>query len=279
MKKLLAKLIPKIIGWYINVKALFSRRAAARQAFLLFCSPRAGRVSSEQALFLDPAKYETVTTSKGREIQVYRWQGGGPRILLIHGWESNSYRWFRLIEDLQKKDYDIIAFDGPAHGYTDGRIFNVPTYASYLELISKRYSPSYHIGHSVGGLTCLFHYNRYRPEYLSKMVVLGAPSELSEIMKDYQAILGLSSRVMLALEELVKTEFGFSFSAFSGAAFAKAVTIPGLIIHDTYDEIAPVTASRAIHAQWPKSTYIETQGFGHSLYQDDVRKAILGFID
>lgn len=279
MKKLLSTIIPKILGWYINIKALFSKSAAATQAFLIFCSPRAGRISDEQALFLDPAKYETVTTTKGKKIQVYRWQGDGPTVLLIHGWESNSYRWYRLIEDLKKKDYNILAFDGPAHGYTDGKIFNVPTYASYLELITQRYKPVYHIGHSVGGLSCLFHYYIYRPEHIKKMVVLGAPSELSEIMKDYQAILGLSSRVMNALEELVKTDFGFSFSAFSGAAFAKALDIPGLIIHDTYDEIAPVTASRAIHVQWPKSTFIETEGFGHSLYQDDVREAILRFID
>lgn len=279
MKRLLSKIAVKAIGWYINVLALFSKQAAAAKAFLIFCHPRAGKITPEQAAYLHTARLETLLGPKGKKIQLYHWSGDGPTVLLLHGWESNSYRWFRLIDDLKQKGYNIIAFDAPAHGATEGKIFNVPKYAAYLELVTKRYQPAFHIGHSVGGLTVLFHYFIYKPTHLKKIVILGPPSELSEIMIDYKHILGLSSRVMKALEQLVKREFGFSFTAFSGAAFAKAITIPGLIIHDKYDEITPVSASRAIHKNWPKSHYIETEGLGHSLYQDKVRKHILDFID
>ena len=278
MKKLLIKILPKILGAQINVMSLWSKKAAARKAFHIFCTPRAGRVKEDQIAFLNAAKDLQIRVNDTVNVQTYKWEGTGPTVLLIHGWESNAHRWWRLIEVLQKLDYNIISFDAPAHGNSTGKILNVPLYTESLEMVTQHYQPAIHIGHSVGGLTTIFHYYKHQPAHIKKLVVLGAPSELSEIMKDYQRILSMNTTVMKGLDLLIQKRFGFSIDDFSGYQFAKSITIPGLIIHDTYDNVTPVEASRGIHKNWKKSTYIETSGLGHSLYQDEVRNHIVKFI-
>lgn len=277
MKKSLQRLIPKLIGAKINTLSLVSPAAAAQQSFNIFCSPRKGRPFGEQISYLEKPKYE-ILNSGSSKLQSYHWAGTGKKILLIHGWESNTYRWYRLIEDLQKENYDIYAIDAPAHGYSTGKLLNVPRYAQAIETAIAAYKPDHIIGHSIGGLATVFHQYTYKPEGLTSAVILGSASELAEIMVGYKAILGLNNRTMDALEKLVKELFGFDFGEFSGATFAKDINLPALIIHDKYDKITPVSASRNIHKNWKGSTYIETEGYGHSLYQEEVRKHILDFL-
>ena len=274
---MLKKLLPKLIGKYINTLSLFSKRRAAEKAFDIFCTVRRGRIKEDQKEFLFPAK-DTQLVVDGNPVQTYHWYGTGAKVLLIHGWESNTHRWWKLIADLQQLDYDIYAFDAPAHGASSGTLLNVPLYTKALEAVTSHYKPDYHIAHSIGGLTAIYHYHTHKPKHVSKMVTLGAASELSEIMVDYQHILGLSNKVMHALEHHLERNYGFTFKQFSGAAFAKSITVPGLIIHDKDDTITPVAASRAIHNNWKNSNYIETTGLGHSLYQDEIRQAILKFL-
>jgi len=278
LKKLLIKLLPKIIGTQINTMSLWSKKAAARKAFLIFCTPRGGRIKEDQKEFLDAARDKRLKVNDTITVQTYKWEGSGPTILLIHGWESNTHRWWQLIEILQHHKYNIISFDAPAHGNSTGKILNVPLYSESLEIVTKHYKPSIHIGHSIGALTTIFHYYKYQPEHIKKLASLGAPSELSEIMKDYQKILSMNNIVMRGIDTLIQQRFGFTINDFSGYNFAKYIKIPGLIIHDIYDKITPVEASRGIHKNWKNSTYIETSGLGHSLYQDEVRNHIIDFI-
>lgn len=257
---------------------MWSKKAAARKAFLVFCTPRGGRIKENQKVFLDRAKDQKMSITNEVQIQTYNWQGSGPTVLLIHGWESNSHRWFKLIEELQKASYNIVAFDAPGHGNSTGKILNVPLYTQCVQKVSSHYHPKVHIGHSIGGLTTVYHYFKHQPAHIDKLVILGAASELAIIMKDYQRLLGMKNGVMKGLDHLIKERFGFSIEQFSGFSFAKKIAVPGLIIHDKYDQITPVASSRGIHKSWKNSTYIETTGLGHSLYQDEVRSHIINFI-
>lgn len=258
--------------------SLWSKKAAARKAFLIFCTPRGGRIKEDQKDFLNAAKDAQLKINEEVTVQTYRWEGTGPTVLLIHGWESNAHRWWKLVNVLQKQNYNVITFDAPAHGNSTGKILNVPLYTESLQIVSQHYKPDVHVGHSIGALTTIFHYYTHQPAYIKKLVSLGAPSELSEIMKDYQAILSMNNSVMKGIDGLVQKRFGFSIDEFSGYRFAKSIDVPGLIIHDLYDRITPVQASRGIHENWKDSIYIETSGLGHSLYQDEVRNHIIEFI-
>ncbi|MGB5822116.1 MAG: alpha/beta hydrolase [Saonia sp.] len=277
MKKLLHKYIPLAIGTYYNSMSFISPERTAEKAFRLFCTPRKGKVLPEQKSFLENAK-DDILELNNIMIQTYRWQGEGPSLLLMHGWESNTSRWRNFIPKLQKEGYNIIAMDAPAHGNSSGEVLNVPLYAECAQKVIETYNPTYIIGHSVGGMTMIYNQYKYPNTSIEKMVALGAPSELSDFMRQYRNILGLNQKMMQNLEDYLMKTFNFKSADFSTSQFVKSISKKGLLIHDELDTIAPIWSSEQVHANWKNSVFIKTKGLGHSLHQDKVRNQIISFL-
>ena len=277
MKKFYIKLLPKLIGFYFNILSVFSKKNAAIKALSLFCTPRKGRVLENQKGFLEKALNDKIQI-KDHNIQTYQWKGEGETILLLHGWESNSFRWYKLIGFLQEQNYNIIAFDAPAHGNSSGKKLHVPLFTACTNELVKKYNPSYIIGHSMGGMTTLYYQYLHKNKNIKKIVSLGAPAELKEITLDYQRLLGFNNRVLSSLDALFRKRFNFNIHEFSLPQFAKDIPTPVLLIHDKLDKIAPYSAAIKMNDKLPNSKLISTSGLGHSLHQDQVNKEIITFL-
>ena len=277
MRKQLNKYLPLAYGSYFNVLAIFSKKKAAEKAFALFCTPRKGSVRPEQQEFLEQAKSRRIK-AMGLELQTYHWQGAKETILLLHGWESNAFRWRNLISFLKNEDYNIVAFDAPAHGHSTGAIFNVPLYTECTKAVMDFYNPKILIGHSVGGMNSLYNQEKYPNEEIDKIVTIGSPSRLQDIMVHYQQLLKFNDVVMTGLDDYFMEQFGFRIHEFSTSQFKGHLSKKGLVIHDKEDTIAPFSASEQVHATWKNSKFLKTKGFGHSMQQDEVSHHILDFI-
>ncbi|ASV29328.1 alpha/beta fold hydrolase [Maribacter cobaltidurans] len=277
MKKMLNRLIPKFYGFLLNIYVLLSPQKAAEKAFKIFSKVRKGRVLPHQKTYLDPVRLERLEVS-GHTIQTYKWPGVKDTVLLIHGWESNTWRWHKLLEKLTKADFNVIAFDAPAHGYSSGEHLYVPLYAEVLEKIITTFKPNHLIGHSVGGMTILYNEYKNPNKNIEKIVTIGSPSEFHEIIKHFQNLLGLSNRMINALEKYVIKRFGFTIKEFSSSSFVKENDKKGLLLHDRFDKITPYHASEKVHAVWAESKLISTEGLGHSMHQDEVNNEIIAFL-
>ncbi|NNJ89802.1 MAG: alpha/beta hydrolase [Eudoraea sp.] len=277
MTKYFQRILPKIYGSYFNALALISKEKVAEKAYLLFCTPRKGRILPIQSQFLENSKNEVITVGD-MKVQTYSWDGDRETVLLLHGWESNSFRWRNLIGFLKREGYGVLAFDAPAHGHSSGSLFNVLRYTDCTQTIVSRYNPDYIIGHSVGGMTALYHQYLFPENSLKKVVSIGAPAEFSDVTKRYQELLGFNNRVLKALDAYYKKHFGFGIDDFSTAEYAKNITIPGLLIHDELDLVAPFWASEKVHANWNNSQLIKTQGLGHSMHQEHVNEQIIDYL-
>lgn len=278
MKKLITKILPLAYGQYFNLYALLAPQKTAHKAFNLFCTVRKGRVLPQQEAYLDKAK-NGVESAAGHKLQSYHWPGKKQTVLLVHGWESNTFRWRNLIHKLQDVDFNIIAFDAPSHGYSTGKILYVPLYEEALHHMIKKYDPKYLIGHSVGGMTLMYNEYKNPNPNVEKMVTIGAPSEFHEIMEHYQYLLKFNNRVMKALDNYILKRFGFKIRDFSASKFAQSNTKKGLLFHDKLDAIAPYHASENVSANWKGSTLISTEGLGHSMHQEDVNNQIISFLE
>lgn len=278
MKKFLSNFIPKIYGIFLNILALINPKKAAEKAFYIFCTVRKGRILPHQKTYLDPNKKEVLTIAN-HTIQTYGWESKGETVLLIHGWESNTWRWHKLIEKLTEANYNIIAFDAPAHGYSSGKYLYVPLYAEILQGLITKYKPIHLVGHSVGGMTVLYNEFKNSNETVKKIVTIGSPSEFHEIMSHFQKLLGFNAKVYSALANYIKARFGFTISEFSTSRYAKTNTKKGLLFHDKFDKIAPYHASEQVHANWKNSQFISTKGLGHSMHQDEVNRQIVSFLE
>ncbi len=272
------KLIPKLYGIYFNILVLFSKRKAARKVFNVFCTIRKGKILPSQKNFIDPVK-DKVHSFGEHKIQSYQWQGTKETILLLHGWESNTHRWFKLIEKLQKAGFTIVAFDAPAHGYSSGKYLHIPLYAEILEHMIQYYRPKHLVGHSVGGMSIMYHQYHHPNSDIEKIVTIASPSEFHEIITNYQQLLGFNNKVKELLDDYIFNKFGFRIRELSTSTFAKTNTKKGLLFHDRLDQIAPYHASEKVHAAWKGSQLVSTEGLTHSMHQNKVNEQIINFLE
>ncbi|MCL6265016.1 alpha/beta fold hydrolase [Flagellimonas myxillae] len=278
MKKLIAQMVPLAYGQFFNLSSLLAPKRTAHMAFNVFCTIRKGKVLPQQKQYLDQAKLAMESVA-GHQIQSYLWPGSRETVLLVHGWESNTFRWRNLIQKLKEAQYNIIAFDAPSHGYSSGKLLYAPLYEQVLHFMVKKHDPKYLVGHSMGGLTLL--YNEYQNPNpgVEKMVVIGAPSEFYEIMDQYQNVVKFSDRFMGILDSYIHDRFGFHIREFSTSKFAKTNTKKGLLFHDKFDMVAPYHASEQVHASWKGSKLVTTEGLGHSMHQEEINNTIIKFLE
>jgi pimeloyl-ACP methyl ester carboxylesterase len=272
------KLIMRTVGLYLNALAWLAPKKAARLGLSLFCYPFRAPLNTKQKAFLDTAIQSSFEHNEVK-IQTYRW-GSGPRnILLVHGWQSHTYRWKRYIEFLPKDEYTIYAFDAPGHGMSGGKFLSVPLYSEVIEnFIIRLGSIESIVSHSIGSFSAI--YTLYRNPSLASnnLVTLASPGEAQEFFDFYARTLALSPRTVNLITTRFEELFKKSPRYFSAPHFASSLTVPGLIIHDEEDDDTSVVHSRRIHEAWKTSRFIMTKGFGHNLRSDLVIQEVINFL-
>jgi pimeloyl-ACP methyl ester carboxylesterase len=277
MKRFLFFITTKSYGAYINLLCFIAPKKATLLAFSLFSHPRKGKLNSNQLPpFLAEAKKETFG-NHGLQFQTYRWDGDEKIIFLLHGWESNTARWKKLLPHLVETGHTIIAIDAPAHGLSKGKEFNVIRYAASIDSVAKKYSPNYIIGHSIGGKASLYYQATYNNPSVEKMVLLGAPSDYAIIFRNYVRLLRLNSRMEKLIHQHYWERFQIKVADFS-AQHAHSVTAKGLLFHDLDDTVVLHDESQKINHYWKTSVLETTKGLGHSLQNKEVYKKIVDFL-
>ncbi|WP_396177819.1 alpha/beta hydrolase [Flavobacterium sp.] len=278
MKKIKYFLLTKSIGFGLNSLSYFQPKKATKIAYRLFSKPRRGKlVKDNLPNFLQNIPSQRFFADE-HHLETYIWRGNAHVILLVHGWESNTSRWEKLLPYLQQTGSTIVAIDAPGHGLSGGSEFNVVKYASYIDVAVKQYKPAVLIGHSIGGAACIYYQSEYKNQDLQRMVVLGAPSDYTIIVSNYVKLLSLNKRMKRFLERAFSEKFNKEISDFSMAAFAKKIQIPGIIVHDREDKIVAFGEGQKIAAAWKNAQFIQTEGLGHSLHDDEVYEKIISFL-
>ncbi|MEP2670103.1 MAG: alpha/beta hydrolase [Cyclobacteriaceae bacterium] len=272
------KIVPKLIGTYLNTLSVVAPSKVGKIGFNIFSTPLAPPVKPHHRLFLETASQFTFK-SDGIDIQGYQWGKGEKKILFLHGWQSHTYRWKKYIESFSQEEYTIYAFDAPAHGMSGGKYANIPIYSKAIQSFLERSGAMDAIvTHSMGSfatLHLLYHHTQFD---LGRIVLLGSPGEANDFISFYQSFTGLNDRTFKYIIDYLEQVFGQAPDYFSAPKFAAALKIPGLIIHDEGDEEAPYAHAQRIHSAWPQSQLITTQGFGHNLRAPEVVEMVRDYV-
>lgn len=276
----MSQLLIKTIGTILNISSHIAPKAAIKKALDLFSTPRKGEVTDKQYQFLKTSEEKTIHYNK-LPIHTYHWNTSNAKatILLVHGWESNSFRWKKLSKQLLKDGFNVIAIDAPAHGKSGDKTFTAIQYAAFINEVCKTYNPNHIVGHSVGGMASIFYLHGYDKTNISKLVSLGAPSEFDKIFLNYTNMMGYNKVISNGLDNYIFDKYGKYPSAFSSAKFSESIKPEGLIIHDIEDKIIPFSDAELIHKSYKNSTLIKTKGFGHGLKDQSVNDAIIAFLN
>jgi esterase/lipase len=278
MKKTFYFLFTKSIGGYINLISFVFPKKATQIAHAYFSQPRKGKFTLDTLpKTLKEAHSETIQHSENT-IQTYIWKGNDTVILLIHGWESNSSRWKKMLPYLKKSGSTIVAIDGPAQGLSSGKEFTVPKYAEFINIVVQKYQPNYIIGHSMGGKTSLYYQFKYQNPSVQKMVILGAPSDFTIILKNFTTLLSLNNKVKRNLEIKYTNFLNQDLEQFSSKEFVSKIDVKGLLAHDIEDTIVVFDEGKKIEKAWKGVQFIQTKGLGHKLHDDELYRKIAQFL-
>lgn len=278
IKKIHYFLITKSIGLYINSLGFLFPKKATQLAYTIFSQPRIGKLDPNQLpKLLQEAKHK-ILDYKNHKIQTYTWSGNKNIILLVHGWESNSMRWKKLLPYLKKTGSTIISVDAPAHGLSSGKEFNAILYSEFIEVVVNKFQPNAIIGHSVGGMSSYFYQYKHKNLAIEKLVLLGAPSSLRIIFSNYVALLSLNLRMSKLLENYFIQKFKLQLDDFSGEEFCKKIHTKGIVAHDVKDKIVAYSEGKKIGKSYKNAKFITTHGFGHSLHNEDLYEEIASFV-
>src|SRR5262249_59183629 len=68
----------------------------------------------------------------------YIWEGGGPTVVLVHGWNGTSGDLSAFVGPLRDTGRRVVAIDLPAHGRSSGRFSDLTEAAAAVEAVLRR---------------------------------------------------------------------------------------------------------------------------------------------
>ena len=272
----------KRAGAAINALTALSAYLGGKAALRLVMTPFPIEFTENQQEFLASAKQETLSLEK-HQIRSYHWQPNeqnGQSVLLLHGWSSRSTRWMPLANNLLREGFEVLAFDAPAHGFSNGKYLNVDLYARTLKafLLEKPMLDAI-VGHSIGASAAVYGMGNYGAPRPKKMALLAGFADSQRVMLDFSELFGFSPKTVEAMDSAILKKFGVRMADFAiPKHLQKLQDIQGLVIHDEEDDVAPFLEGKQLAEVWGNAQFVATHGQGHSLYGKKVRKVLVDFL-
>lgn len=185
-----------------------------------------------------------------------------PRVLMVHGWESRASHWAAWIQPLLAAGVDVVAFDSPAHGDSDGDTVDVKQVGQAALNVAAALGPiDAVIGHSMGSAAVL--YALAQGLRVRGSVHLAGPSSLERVTRYFAWQAGLNKSAWPRFQHLVAERLGQPLASLELAAQQHGLGHPGLIWHDRQDAEVPFVESLALQQAWPDAALKEATGLGH----------------
>jgi len=262
----------------LAIAQLISSQLTFKIALRFFFSPLRFPTPERELAFKQSSILNRETVNNKR-ITLYQLGHSTKSVLLVHGWSGRATQFYALAPGLEKAGYKVFSFTAPAHGSSDDEETHMLEFADCIKYLHEKYGPfDAMIGHSIGGMAIL---NAIEQGVkTNKIVLLGVPGYIKDVVADFCHRLGLNKKVEQKLLSYLRTQYGDDIEAFSTTRLAEKMNIPGLIIHDVDDRDVDIEFARQNHKVWPKSKLVETNGLGHRLILSDanVIKKITEFI-
>lgn len=270
--------IIKLLSAKYQLINLFSTKKAGKGSINVLIHPMQGRVIPKELPDVEPKKIGLRKSSDNLNVKLYDWGGSGKTTLLIHGWDSNSYRWYDMIDQLGRDKHRFVALDAPFHGGSDGDHFNLLHFANMIDVALKTFEPTKIIAHSMGGLSLAHLLQKKHYTRLEKLILLSPVADLSWHIDRYHQLLALRQKTRLAMDDHFESLFKMQLKEFNFRDFEEELDCEMLIIHDELDPVVPLSDSERIH-EWFQGSELKTvRGLGHTLKGKEVYKIIGEFL-
>jgi pimeloyl-ACP methyl ester carboxylesterase len=279
------KLSQRLALSYVRTKfkllSSISKKKAAEKAFELFCTPQLRNKKPLPKVFEQAEKIHFKI--ENLNVQGWRWNHpAGKKALIIHGFESSVVNFEKYIKPLTAKGYEVLAFDAPAHGRSEGKQINAPLYKRTILEINKRYGPiQSYMAHSFGGMAVCRALEEISYTADHKLVLIAPATETSSAIDSFFKILQLDPELRPDFEKMI-IKIGEAGPAWYSIKRAmKNIRAKVLWVHDEEDDTTPVSDALKVKSEnHPNIEFVITKGLGHRrIYRDNkVAKLIVDFL-
>jgi len=196
----------------------------------------------------------------------FKWGSGTKKVLLTHGWGSKAADFSELINALLTlEDLEIIAFDAPGNGSSEGELSNLLLFKQAVKAIVLHYgTPDVVVGHSLGAMANIIALREMQltPSLLISLTPLVRLKENFEASMDAVNIPRTSQAAFL---ESFNTKFGVPASHFSlESCYDFDVQLNHWLVYDSIDAISPYPYLKEFLDNHPYITIKNYEGIGHN---------------
>ena len=257
------------------------------------CPPLAYRFFA--TLFFTPLKYQATekerkaetfgekfsVTAAGKKIQCYRWGNSDKSVVVVHGWAGRATQFRRFVKPFISAGYQVIGFDGPAHGQSEGKRTTIVEFEETLKKVYEKIGvPEAIIAHSFGGGAVLFAAKNGLP--VKKIINIASPTIGDKIIDTYLKAIGGSEKTKAFFKKFIQQKYGKPFEEFTAAHIIKQIIQPVevLLVHDEDDKEVSMEHPLELLRQYPSARLLKTKGLGHTriLKDDRVINEIVKFV-
>ncbi len=207
--------------------------------------------------------------------------GQGPAVLLAHGWEDDTSLYGPLIDALQQRGRAVVAFDLPAHGYSEGDYLEIENAAKAVVAVASAFGPiDAAVGHSFGCKALAFAaaWYGFAPQ---RLALVGSPTSQRRQWARIVTHHGIPHDVAAHALALREQRMGFSIDRYDMASLADKITAETLFLHSLDDEACDAADVQALADAWPTASLVMTDGLGHRLIaqDEDIVARLVAFVD
>ncbi len=160
-------------------------------------------------------------------------------MLILHGFESSVKNFDAYVAGLVEKNYEVIAFDAPAHGVSGGKEITLPLYIEMISAIHFMFGPiQSFMAHSFGGLA-LAHFMEKIPNADCKMALIAPATETKTAIDTFFRFLQLGESVRTEFEKIIEAKSGVASAWFSIPRALENIKAGVLWVHDKNDDVTP----------------------------------------
>lgn len=199
----------------------------------------------------------------GNTLVGWSWGDAGPRVLLVHGWDSRASHFGQFVLPLCRAGFQVWAFDGPGHGDSSGSLSSVVHHGKAILAIAEAFGPfDGLIAHSVGSPAALYAF--HNGMRVRSSVHIAGPASLVRVIQRIAQATDMDATGTEQLLRLTEAHIGQPVSSMELDALADGFLHPALMLHDPADLVVPYAESCALAEAWHGAKLVDIAGAGHS---------------
>jgi pimeloyl-ACP methyl ester carboxylesterase len=203
--------------------------------------------------------------------------------LILHGFGSAAHNFHNYIAPLIIKDYEVIAFDAPAHGNSEGDRINAVQYSEMIEKVDELFGPiNGYIAHSFAGIALSLAMEKSNHQEDTRIVFIAPATETTTAIEGAFKMLKINNtQVRDLFHKIIFEKSGHPTEWFSIKRAMNNIKATVLWIHDELDDITPLDdALKVKSANFPNIRFLITNGLGHKkIYRDNnIKNEVIDFL-